>query len=269
MNHRKGIIPGQLRAAAWILLTVFLASLLAGCGQAPAPQVSAPPASPTTEPAAIQTPLPTEPPTAVPTPLPTTTNTPQPTATATIPPTETPVPPLAVVEDGFNAWCVPQSYAGIQPTGPDAPVDANLLAAKPEGLQVKIPAGFCTMIYRFNQPVPGGVSLALFDSSSPFLKIPLKPVEGHPDEVWATVSHDYVVNPPFWEVTYRLVVLDAQDKELWSEPVKFAKPLPSPCQYGGLPDPVTLYCTGTDPKEIEPHPDVTWPAFYTRVPPSN
>lgn len=173
------------------------------------------------------------------------------------------------MEDGFSAWCAPQSYAGIQPTSPDAPADANLLAMQGDVLQVKIPAGFCTMIYHFNQPLPADLSLVFFDSSSAFLKIPLRQAEGRPDEGWASVSHDFVINPPYWEVTYRLAVLDPQGKELWSEPVKFAKPLPTPCQFGGLPDPVTLYCTKSDPLEIEPHPDITWPWNYTREPGDN
>lgn len=267
MNHRKAGIPGQLRTAAWLLLIALQISLLAGCAQAPAVQQP----SPTVEPTAAPTQLPTDLPTAAPTPQPSAkaTATPEPTSTPTQPPTETPVPPLAVAEDGFNAWCAPQYYAGTRPESPEAPADANLLANNPGGLQVKIPAAFCAIVFRFNQPVPSGVSLVVYDSSAPFLKVPLQPVEGRPDEAWAVINHDYMINPPFWEVTYRLAVLDAQDKELWSESVKFAKPLPEPCQYGGLPDPVTLYCTGTDPKEIEPHPDITWPAFYTRVPPSN
>jgi hypothetical protein len=171
-----------------------------------------------------------------------------------------------VLPDGVSGWCAPQSFAGGKPTSPDAPAGVNLLGEKDGVLQVKIPAAYCAMAYRFNQPAPEGASLVIFDGSSPFLKIPLTPVEGQPDLAWAPIIHDYAMNPPYWEVTFRLVVADAQDQELWSQPVTFAKPLPAPCPYGGLPDPVTLYCAVTDPLELEPRPGVTFPAYYTREP---
>jgi hypothetical protein len=215
----------------------------------------------------LQPPTATEPPAPTATEQPSATETPTATQepTATQPPTATPVPPLAVLEDGFSAWCAPQEYAGMTVTAPDAPAYANLLKVSGSAMQVKIPAAYCTFAVRFNQPAPAGASLVIFDGSSAFLSRPLD-ISAQPDVAWTTVSHDYVINPPLWEISYRVAILGPDGKELWSNPIKFAKPLPVPCPYGGLPDPVTLYCTITDPKEIEPHADITWPANYTRVP---
>ncbi len=193
----------------------------------------------------------------------------QPTATLTEAPTATPPQSLAVLADaGFNAWCAPQEYAGTKPSGPDAPDYARKLSVNGAGntldLTVPIPAAYCVLAYRFNQAAPQGAVLTFFDGKSAFLRLPLQAADGHPEEVWAAVNHTYVVNPPLWSVSYRLAVNTANGKELWSNPVTFAKPLPKPCPYGGYPDPVTMYCTGTDPWEVEPHPGIKYP--YPRTP---
>jgi hypothetical protein len=172
-----------------------------------------------------------------------------------------------VVQDGFNAWCFPLSYEGYTPAGPVGPADSSALVVKDDLLSVKIPAAFCTLAYSFNQPVPEGTVLTLFDGTSAFMRLPLKPVDGSPDQAWTTVNHTYVVNPPYWEVSYRLVVNGPDGKELWSNVVKFGKPLPEECVFGGLPDPITLYCTKNDPWEIEPWPDVTYPYDRSRLTP--
>jgi hypothetical protein len=233
---------------------------LAGCSGGQPAAVLSP--TETAAAAPTSTPLPSD------TPAPSPTDTPEPSATPTNtpqPPTDTPIPPLAVQENGFDAWCAPLDYAGVQPDGPVAPEYARRLTLQNAEYRVPIPAVYCAIAYRLNQAAPAGLELRVLDGANPFIQQPLDPAQEQANTAWTTLSHQYVVNPPFWEVTYTLVVLDPGGSELWSSPVTFAKPLPEPCPYGGLPDPITLYCAITDPWEIEPWPDVTYPYDRTRV----
>lgn len=242
----------------WVLLLGI--SVLAGCGlvSQPTEVVEYISFTDTVAPQPTDTALPTQ----TPSPLPSATLEPS----ATTPPTATPVPPLGLAEDGFKAWCFPLEYAGYVPTGPEGPADTNQMVNKDGQLSIKIPASLCTLSFKFNQAMPEGAVLTFFDGSSAFQRLPLKAVEGRADEGWTSISHTYVVNPPFWEVSYRLSVSGPDGAELWTDTLKFAKPLPEECPYGGLPDPVTLYCRETDPWEIEPWPDVTRPYDPSRIP---
>jgi hypothetical protein len=259
MLKRITSVSGWNQKAACLSVFLMVALILVGCSQSPSPQPTEPTAAAT---ATQAPPTATLPPAATATQAPTET----PLPTATQPPTATPIPPLAVLSDGFNAWCASQRYAGSQPSGPDAPADARVMTNKNNQLQVQIPAAFCTLVVRFNQAVPDGSTLTFFDGKNPFLKLPLKPAEGHPEEAWASVTHGYVVNPPYWSVAYHLSVTGPDGKELWANSLTFAKPLPETCIYTNkLPDPVTGYCPITDPLEIEPHPDTVYPYDRSRL----
>jgi len=131
-----------------------------------------------------------------------------------------------------------------------------------------IPAVYCVVSFKFNQAAPSDLELQVKEGSNVFLTRALDPANGQADTVWTSLDHSYIVNPPLWEVNYTLTVVDAGDQEVWSSLVKFAKPLPETCIYGGLADPVTLYCTTTDPWEIEPKPGVTYPYDRSRLTPS-
>lgn len=262
---------GWVKLAAWCALVVII---LSACSQAVAPTTAPQPAtqsgssssvgqtpaeaSPTAAPTSTQPPTATVPPTATPTQVP--------TATATELPTATPVPALAVLPDGFDVWCAPVSYAGTVPTSADPVADARKLAVTNNQLQVLIPAAYCSVVVRFNQAAPADAQLYFYDSGSPFIKTALKPVDGHPDEAWATIRHGYVVNPPLWQATYALSVVDGKGQELWKNNIKFYKDMFLKCPYGDTPDPVTLYCAVTDPWEIEPHPDATYPYDHDHLP---
>ncbi len=266
METRNRVHSAWLKTAAGCLAVMFMFLGLAGCSAAATPQPQPTDTQISEPPAATATVAVVETATLLPSPTQASTLTLAPSATPTLPPTATPVPALALIKDGFHLWCAPQSYAGVKLTNPDAVAGANQMVVTGDNIQVKIPAAFCALMVQFNQPAPQGSSLVFYDGKSPFLKLPLSPVDGHVDEGWASVSHAYVINPPFWEVTYQIALLDPDGKEIWSNPVKFAKPLPQPCPFGGLPNPVTLRCAVTDPWEIEPHPDVTYPYNHDALP---
>lgn len=245
---------GRLSIIGKACYVLFVMVLLAGCAQAAPVATESPAAEPPTATAAeVVPPTATLEPSPTPTQAPTATLEPSPTPTQ--PPTTTPVPALAVQQEGFDAWCAPIEYAGTSPASQDAPAYAVKMMIKGEQAELHIPASYCVLSFQFNQPVPDGAALTLFDGANPFLKLPLKAAEGLPNVAWASVTHHYVINPPLWYVDYRLSVAGPDGKELWSQPARFARTQPGLCPDLTYPDPVTLYCNPFDPREIEPHPE--------------
>ncbi len=253
------------RRPAWLrLLFLLVAIAISGCGQAAVPQPALPPTEAAT---ATAVPTATMEPTQAPSPTLEPTATAEPTATP-VPPTATPVPELAVLENGFNVWCAGIDYAGTKAQGPDEPEYARKMTKEGDLIVASIPASYCVLVYQFNQPAPEGLRVEFAEGKSPaFLSLPLAAADGKPDTAWTSVAHAYVINPPLWWVDYNLTVVRADGKQVWSSPVRFTKPLPETCIYGGLPDPVTLYCDITDPWEIEPHPNITYPYDRSRLTP--
>jgi hypothetical protein len=247
----------KAHAQAVLFLAVLLS--LAACSSAPTTQ-PAPLATPT---AAL--PMATIPPTSVepvasPTaPAPTLAPTTEPTAVVLPTLAPSPVAALAVLEQGFQVWCMPT----------DAPVSAVMPIAAPSGArigvykdvfketQVIIPASTCTLAYTFNQPVPADVTLEAyyFYGGAAWLSKTLTPAAENTTVGTLILDQPDVINPPLWQVSYQFVVKSG-GKELRRDTVNFYK-LVNRCWEGSLPDPVTLDCPHADVREPEPHPDVT------------
>jgi hypothetical protein len=197
-------------------------------------------ATPTAVPA-TNTPLPS--PTAVPP-----TATPAPTNTAV--PTATPLPALAIAPDGINPWCLPTKFFSKYLEGPNGP------ASMPEGAQagaidkvtgrinLHIPAVSCTIVLAFNQPIPDGMKLQVWDArpQEPFITYDLKANPGNPKEGYAVLTHTYIINPPKWWMDYTFVVVTADGREVLRSPAHVFKSLPEKCWDNSLPDPITLFC---------------------------
>lgn len=257
MRAFRARVVSHQKMAVWSIMVAALLAVLSACSSAP----TSPPVPPTLAPTEALQPQPATPIPPTPTELPTATAEP----TFTPSPTATPLPPLAVLADGFDAWCAPLRDAVARIDSPNAPQDARKLKVANGRLVVPIPASACALMFRFNQALPQGTTLTFIDGKNPFLKLPLAVDPSQPDLGWATATHPYVVNPPLWEVTYQLRVSAPDGSELWSKPVVFAKPLPEPCIFGGFPDPVTMWCPITDPWEVEPHPGVVYPYDHNRL----
>ncbi len=229
------------RSLAILLALVFLA----GC----APKATSTPVFLPTAPA-TSAPAPTD--TVEPTAVPTATFTLEPTATDTPQPTNTAVPPLAIVLEQSAFWCLPVDFAfpaSEKSITNVAPAGARAGAIKDGTLNLQIPAISCTLVFAFNQPMPQGVQIELayeLAPNSPWISTDLTPVAGNPNLGSFTTKHEFVVNPPYWEITYPLTVRAADGSELWKAPARFFKALPNPCWDGSLPDPVTLYCKSYD-----------------------
>lgn len=235
----KKIINLSGRSLALLLL---IAVLLAACSPAAAPA----PVEPTTPPAAEPTALP-----ATDTPAPTPTlEAPTAVPTETALPTATALPELGVLPDGFAAWCMPAKL-GINRVGDQPEVmPANAWAGKIENGQMRLraPGSFCTLTFTFNQPAPAGAMLKFYSGKLPnsWLSIPLVPAASNPNMAVATYNHAALVNPPAWEVNYRVAVVSADGKELRTDGLTIFKALPARCWDNTLPDPVTLYCKNLD-----------------------
>lgn len=216
-----------------ILLILVITSLLSACGSLPigaaATATSLPP-----------TPVP---PTATPVP-----NTATPLPTQTSVPTATQIPALAVVPEGLDTWCLPIEF-GVHVDGPGG-ADTMPEGARPGAvdktqgiLNLHIPAITCTIVYTFNQPMPTGVMVNIYDlNKAPFLEAPLTPSKTNPNKGYVTINHPYVINPPFWWLDYTFVVTNTDGNELHRIPVQVFKTLPDKCWDGSLPNPVTLFC---------------------------
>lgn len=179
------------------------------------------------------------------------TSTPEPTAvpsaTATPEPTLTPVPTftptLGVEESGFSAWCVPNSL-NVSAQGYAKPEGAQVSRQKDGFTEVDGIVRYCAFVYTFNQPIPDGMQVALYDTrTEPWFIYPLTRAADNPAIGYFFTNHEYIVNLPYWEVDYRFEVQDAAGAVLRSDEIHILRPQNVGYCFGGyLPDPVTLKC---------------------------
>jgi hypothetical protein len=189
--------------------------------------------------------------------------------------TETPFPPLldtlaapppgvensGVMPEGFNAWCSTLDTQ-VAAQGWIQPVNARLVQLVDGLPELIFPAQNCTFVFTLKEPLPSGTELWLYDlGSSPWLKKSLLPVPDDPNAGYITLTHDYIVNPPVWAISYRFE-LHTGTNLLWSNDVNFknAKRPTWRCRtndtsLGPYPNPVTGHCS----PDIELHP---WDAGF-------
>lgn len=248
------------RLLALALLFVFAAA----CAQATptaAPTVAQPTTAPTETatlaPTATTEPTATLAPTDTPIPP---TNTPEPTATA--------APTFGPAEDGISAWCLPNEMIATLFNDPAAPPqNAVFGAASTEGFEVNsLPHTACTFIYKFNQEVTPGMKLQVFElnQSAPWLTADLVPVAEAPDSVAAQLTHSYIIQPPYWDISYDFVVVDADGAEIRRDRVNLHRWKPKLCWNGIYPNLKTMLCNEMqdlhpwDPSYRTPFPTPGW-----------
>jgi hypothetical protein len=183
-----------------------------------------------------------------------------PTNTATLKPTSTLEPTLTptfgVVDMGFSAWCLPNSVYISDASYTVA--EGGLPARNIEGgIELDGIVQSCTFVYTFNQPMPAGMQVALYDTrTEPWFLYPLTQAADNPNVGYFTTDHEYIVNLPYWEVEYRFDLQDMNGQVVKSDVVRILRPQNVGYCYGGvLPDPVTLKC----PPLPEAHP---WDPWY-------
>ncbi|MBI9044993.1 MAG: hypothetical protein JEZ06_10935 [Anaerolineaceae bacterium] len=182
----------------------------------------------------------------------------QPSQTPTFEVTATPRK-LELLPDGFNSWCMPNDAAE-----PDIPVyqsgivpeNARLMIKEEEGNVLLIQVRSCTFAFTFNQPIHENIVFKMFDKSQfSFVDTVLIPVENNPQMGLVTVDHDFVIDPPFWQITYGISLSDFDSSNLYAGEIILKRGwFPGVCFGGVYPDPVTLEC----PKIGEAHPWDPW-----------
>ncbi|HEY9089419.1 MAG TPA: hypothetical protein VIO36_14710 [Anaerolineaceae bacterium] len=190
------------------------------------------------------------------------------TATPTVAPTAAPtasVTPAAEAPDvnGMRAWCWPK---GSVVTKAQLDTDAPPANAKPWKLENETPTVItvndaCTFVYTGSEALAEGTQLQVLDASNAvWLKADLKPGTAA-NSGYAALQHGYIIDPPFWSVTYTIKVVTKDGAEKWSSPVVFRRGYePGKCYDGKWPDPVTWYCYY--PPDAHP-----WDSWYKYVNP--
>ncbi|NPV56376.1 MAG: hypothetical protein HPY76_06880 [Anaerolineae bacterium] len=231
------------------LITLFALLIMTACSSSPAAmQADAsatpiPPAATATQAPPTPEPSPTSAPTALPSP--------------TLEPTATAVPALAMLPDGLSGWCLPVGDPTAANSTPDAK-PAGAVDVVTENDQVNVIGEFsrCYFFAAFNQPLPDGVLIKFFDGGSNFYQSAVQPLSTDPNTGWALVDHTYLVNPPAWELYFRIDVVAVDDTPFYTSTYHVARGWePNMCWNGTLPNPITLRC----PLRQDLHP---WDAGY-------
>jgi type II secretory pathway pseudopilin PulG len=178
---------------------------------------------------------------------------PSPTATMqpTAEPTMTAIPTVGLDETGVEIWSLSIDYITMDVDtiqDQDAYPDERLGIEKNDVLNVQIPAANVVVEAHFNQPMPSGVKVELFDldAVTPWFE---GTMTAKPDDATTgvfVIHHGFVLNPPYWEVTYPIKIVSDSGEVFWVKDVRFFKSEPNTCWDGSIPDPVTLYCPNYD-----------------------
>jgi hypothetical protein len=124
------------------------------------------------------------------------------------------------------------------------------------GIQnLRIPAVSCTFSFQFSQPPAAGAKLEFFENKSqtPWLSADLVQSQDSPNIAFATLTHPYIIKPPYWSIQYPFDVKMPDGTVKFSGQARFYQPIPFICVNKDIPNPVTLECLKSDPKEVEPH----------------
>jgi len=239
-----------LRFTLFAPLTLLAVLILSACSPAvPTATLTPPPTPPPPSPTALPsvTSIPTQ--TALPSPTITLTPTIEPTATPTA------IPPLAILKDGFDAWCVPGDSHNLGVLTSKMPSDAGHYKQLKDAIQLTVPMGDCVFVYTFNQAVPANAEFQIYDIFDHLAyKMPLISPEGQPNVGVATVNNQLMMSPPYYVIKFRLAVFTPENGQMWTSNVNFSRPVPEACfdpKSGILPNPVTGACPAADPREPE------------------
>ncbi|HAF62268.1 MAG TPA: hypothetical protein DCK95_08080 [Anaerolineaceae bacterium] len=155
------------------------------------------------------------------------------------------------MSNGLTGWCMPLGSAapgdvdfgryGMPATGRPGMVE--------NGINIMhIPGEYCTLVFEFSSTIAAGgkVQVKQVHNNQSFYEVDLIPSNAIPNVGFAHLSHNYVVNPPLWGVTYLIEATDANSSVLWSGEILFQKTQPDLCWDGSTPDPVTLWCPKED-----------------------
>lgn len=252
---QKFLLHNRVRMG-WVMAACLM--VLAACSPA-APVTPAAETAPAAEATLAVEAVPSQAPTAVPAEptaaaTPTAEPTPEPQPTAV--PTEA-LPALAEASQSLTAWCMGMEFSGAANYAGgvfDMPAGGKAAVMAGDVVNLSVPAVSCTLAFQMSQPLTAGTRLELaeMNSATAWLSAELTPAAGSDHQGFVTLTHAYVINPPFWEITYPYRVKGPDGTVLTEGKLRLAKPAPQLCWNGDIPDPVTLQCVKNDPKELEP-----------------
>lgn len=183
-------------------------------------------------------------------------------------PTPTATPDkLTLAADGFNAWCLPRNTSSlIERINADGSMpETAVLYQIADGIpEITTQVSSCTFAFSFNTPVNEDVELQFLDANGhSFRTSPLTVLENNPNMGYSVETHTFIINPPFWQISYDVQVVNASGETLWSSPVSFRRGwTPTKCYYGEWPNPVTCQC----PDLPESHPTDAWWGWFPPYP---
>lgn len=186
---------------------------------------------------------------------------PVPEATATlVPTTATQAAPLAIAENGLQIRCL--NVASSLPIDAAASFSDTLFAVSEiapttEGVKLTIPVRACAVFVTFTQPLSEEAQVEVFEASGTqaWYTRPLIKDEQSENTYFAVLSHQYIIDPPFWNLNYRMSV-KGSTQTYWEGALLVTRIFNGLCWEGSVPDPVTLKCPNADKLEREPHPDM-------------
>jgi len=156
-------------------------------------------------------------------------------------------PAVTVASGVLSGYCMPEKSGSL--IGAPTPSASMPAAGKPltvvDGVtQIPSPMEVCTFVFDFGMPAAKGSKLEVYDvgQNSPWFTQSLMSASGNPNLSLAVVTHQFIINPPFWEIPYVFKVRSSDGTEQWSEQVLVKKWVPEKCWNGEYPDPVSLEC---------------------------
>ncbi len=183
-------------------------------------------------------------------------------------PTPTATPDkLSLAADGFNAWCLPRNTSSLierinaDGSMPDAATAYQIVDNIPE---ITTQVSSCTFAFTFNTPVNEDVEVQFLDANGhAFRTSPLTVLEDVPTMAYSVETHQFIINPPFWQISYDVQVVNAGGEVLWTSPVSFRRGwTPIKCYYGEWPNPADCSC----PPLPESHPTDAWWGWFPPYP---
>ena len=123
------------------------------------------------------------------------------------------------------------------------PQNAKQMRVVNKSLVVPTVNDACWFVVTFSGAMPEGAQIWFYDNSNAlWLKAPLA-AGTEKNTGFVALRHGYLIDPPFWSITYTVKVVTKDGAELWSSPMAFQRPYePGKCYDGRWPDPVTWYC---------------------------
>lgn len=191
------------------------------------------------------------------------TTTPEPAAPELSEATPTPlVSADSLPADELSVWCMPSGYRAVSAESSQPPAGARQGRFIGGALEIRnTPVSSCTFIYSFDQPVPPGLTLAVYEwgRPKPWLTAELKPAADNPNLGIVSLIHSFIIDPPAWEISYQFKVLGADGSEKRADTVNIYRWDPGLCWDGVKPDLNTLKCR----EQQDQHP---WDYAYTPPP---